>query len=383
MLHATIDTVAADMIPSADTSEPSVGVFRATGSTISDPGFLAVYEEGVDDGKAEDNDRRLPPLAKGELVELVKIRCEQHFTEPPPRYSEATLIRTLEDYGIGRPSTYASIISTLLQREYVELESRRFHPTDVGRLVNGFLTDHFGSYVDYEFTARLEDDLDAIARCERDWIPLLEEFWGPFNKQVKEKEETVSRKEASQARDLGVDPASGLPVSVRMGRFGPYAQIGSREDEEKPRFAGLHSGQRMSSLTLEDALELFKLPRELGQTDDGEPVSTTIGRFGPYVRYGQKYASLGKDDDPYTLTLERALELIAEKKAFDAAKEIQVFDNGNVRVLKGRYGPYVTNGKKNARVPKDSDPSTLTYEEALGLIEKAPAPKAGRRRKSS
>ena len=383
MLHATIDTVAADMIPSADTSEPSVGVFRATGSTISDPGFLAVYEEGVDDGKAEDNDRRLPPLAKGELVELVKIRCEQHFTEPPPRYSEATLIRTLEDYGIGRPSTYASIISTLLQREYVELESRRFHPTDVGRLVNGFLTDHFGSYVDYEFTARLEDALDAIARCERDWIPLLEEFWGPFNKQVKEKEETVSRKEASQARDLGVDPASGLPVSVRMGRFGPYAQIGSREDEEKPRFAGLHSGQRMSSLTLEDALELFKLPRELGQTDDGEPVSTTIGRFGPYVRYEQKYASLGKDDDPYTLTLERALELIAEKKAFDAAKEIQVFDNGNVRVLKGRYGPYVTNGKRNARVPKDSDPSTLTYEEALGLIEKAPAPKARRRRKSS
>ena len=380
MKHATIDTVAVDLTPAGD--EDAVSLFRANGSSVADPGFLLVYDEGVDDAPADkDRDRRLPPLAEGESVTLHGIRSEQHFTEPPPRYSEASLIRALEEYGIGRPSTYAAIISTLLQRGYAELESRRFYATDVGRLVNGFLTEHFADYVDFDFTARLEDDLDAISRGEQEWVPRMQSFWEPFHRQVEEKEATVSRKEASQARALGIDPKSGRPVSVRMGRFGPYAQIGDPEvEDQKPKFAGLRPEQRMNTITLEEALELFKLPRELGATTEGEPVSASIGRFGPYIRYGNKFVSLHKDDDPYTVNLERALELIAEKKRLDAEREIKVFEEAGIKILKGRYGPYVTNGKRNARVPKDREPASLSLEEAQKLIEAAPASRGRRRR---
>ena len=242
MRHATIDTVAVELTcgakPRPDIPAPD-DLLRATGSTVAVPGFLAVYEEGRDDKKAE-QERRLPPLEKGEPVTLAALRPEQHFTEPPPRYSEASLIRALEDYGIGRPSTYAAIISTLQQREYAELERRRFRPTDVGRLVSAFVTEHFADYVDYEFTARLEDDLDAVSRGEREWVPLLERFWKPFRQTVSEKEASVTRTEASQTRVLGVDPDSGRPVSVRVGRYGPYARPG-REAEVRqpaPRSAG-------------------------------------------------------------------------------------------------------------------------------------------------
>ena len=237
MRHATIDTVAVELTCGAKPWDgPAVpdDVFRVTGSTVAIPGFLAVYEEGRDDRKAE-QERRLPPLEKGDPVTLRALRPEQHFTEPPPRYSEASLIRALEDHGIGRPSTYATIISTLQQREYAELEKRRFHPTDVGRLVNAFVTEHFADYVDYEFTARLEDDLDSVSRGERDWVPLLEKFWKPFRRTVSEKEATVTRTEASQTRVLGVDPESGRQVSVRVGRYGPYAQIGSRRRGRKTK----------------------------------------------------------------------------------------------------------------------------------------------------
>ncbi len=375
MIHATIDTVGVDLGCGDSTDD----LFRATGSTVADPGFLLVYEEGQDDSKADENERKLPPLTEGQQVELAKIRSEQHFTEPPPRYSEASLIRTLEEYGIGRPSTYAAIISTLLQREYVELDSRRFVPTDIGRLVNEFLTEHFSDYVDYDFTARLEDDLDGIARGEQQWVPLMQRFWKPFHKQVEHKDKNVTRREASKARELGVDPKSGRPVSVRMGRYGPYAQIGTAEEEEKPKFAGLRPGQSMNTIELKEALALFKLPRELGETPQGEPVSVNIGRFGPYVRYANKFVSLGKDDDPYTVKLDRALELVAQKKKLDAEREIQVFDDDGIKVLNGRYGPYVTDGKKNARVPKDRDPKSLKLEECRELIAKAPA---SRRRKT-
>ncbi len=375
MIHATIDTVGVDLGCGDSTDD----LFRATGSTVADPGFLLVYEEGQDDSKADENERKLPPLTEGQQVDLAKIRSEQHFTEPPPRYSEASLIRTLEEYGIGRPSTYAAIISTLLQREYVELDSRRFVPTDIGRLVNEFLTEHFSDYVDYDFTARLEDDLDGIARGEQQWVPLMQRFWKPFHKQVEHKDKNVTRREASKARELGVDPKSGRPVSVRMGRYGPYAQIGTAEEEEKPKFAGLRPGQSMNTIELKEALALFKLPRELGETPQGEPVSVNIGRFGPYVRYANKFVSLGKDDDPYTVKLDRALELVAQKKKLDAEREIQVFDDDGIKVLNGRYGPYVTDGKKNARVPKDRDPKSLKLEECRELIAKAPA---SRRRKT-
>ncbi|MEM9530823.1 MAG: DNA topoisomerase I [Pseudomonadota bacterium] len=353
--------------------------FRASGSTIVDPGFLAVYEEAGDKKNAEP---KLPPLEKGEVVELKDIRGEQHFTEPPPRFSEASLVKALEEYGIGRPSTYANIIQTLVNREYVELESRRFFPTDVGRIVARFLAEHFTRYVDYDFTAQLEDNLDEVSRGEREWVPLMQEFWDPFATLVKDKEESVTRDEVLQARELGKDPKSGKPVSVRMGRYGPYVQIGTKDDEEKPTFAGLLPGQKMDQIDLEQALELFKLPRQLGETEDGDPVSANIGRFGPYVRWGQRnFVSIKEPDDPYTIELPRALELIAEKKKADAERIIKTFDDSDIQILKGRYGPYVTNGKKNGRIPKDREPDSLTLAECEEIIAAAPARKKRSKKK--
>ncbi|MCC6202082.1 MAG: DNA topoisomerase I [Gammaproteobacteria bacterium] len=375
MNQAVIDTVSANLACGDN------GVFRASGSTIREPGFMAVYLEDTDDGGREPDGGKLPPLVEGQTVTLNGIRAEQHFTEPPPRYSEASLVKSLEEYGIGRPSTYAAIISTLQQREYVELERKRFRPTDIGRIVNAFLTSHFDQYVDYEFTARLEDELDAISRGEKDWIPVLDDFWRPFSERIRDKESSVTRQEATQARQLGQDPVSGKPVSVRMGRFGPYVAIGSPEDKEKPRFYGLKPGQRLDTLTLDEALDLTKLPRDLGDTEDGMAVSANIGRFGPYVKYGSKYVSLPKDDDPYTITLSRALQLIEEKRAADAAKQLRVFSGSDVRVLRGRFGPYVTDGKKNARIPKDRAPEDLTLEDCERLIAEAPEKAKGRFRK--
>ncbi len=377
MKHATINTVAVDFNCGAG------NLFRATGSTIADPGFMEVYQEGQDDTRQDSEQRILPVLKVGDVVKLIDIRAEQHFTEPPPRYTEASLVKSLEEYGIGRPSTYASIISTLEQREYVVLDKKRFVPTEVGRIVNKFLTEHFGDYIDYDFTARLEDELDAVSRGEKEWIPLMREFWKPFDKKIKEKEENVSRKEATQARDLGKDPKTGLPVSVRMGRYGPYVQIGTRDDNEKPKFAGLRPGQRMDSVTLQEALQLFKLPRILGETFDSEEVATNIGRYGPYIRYGNKFVSLKTEDDPHTITLERALELIAEKKKGDAEKQIKVFSESGISILNGRYGPYVTDGKKNAKIPKDREPASLTLEESQFLLAEAPVRSRQRRRRKT
>jgi DNA topoisomerase-1 len=373
MMHAVFDQVALDLLPAV---EPAAGRFRATGSTLVKPGFIAVYQEGRDDVKDDEASSALPKVEEGDLVDLAAIRADQHFTEPPPRYTEASLVKALEEFGIGRPSTYASIISTLQNREYVEMDGKRFIPTDVGRIVNGFLTKHFTQYVDYGFTARMEDELDEISRGERDWVPALEEFWTPFEKLVEEKETSVTREEAGQARELGTDPKSGKPVSVRMGRYGPFVQIGTREDEEKPKFAGLRPGQSMATIELAEALELFKLPRKLGETPEGEKVSASIGRFGPYVRYGDKFVSI-REDDPYTIALERALELIAEKKIADANRLILDFEAEGIQVLNGRYGPYITNKEKNARVPKDRDPKSLTLQECQELL--AAAPVRGRR----
>ncbi|MGD1976146.1 MAG: DNA topoisomerase I [Gammaproteobacteria bacterium] len=385
MASAVYDTVGVDLRPEGDASGNNL--FRATGSVLVKPGYQAVYQEGKDDRPDEDTDKLLPAMAPDQQVDLLDIVSEQHFTEPPPRYSEASLVRALEEYGIGRPSTYASIISTLQNREYVEMDRRRFVPTDVGRIVNRFLTDHFDQYVDYEFTARLEDELDAISRGEEDWVPLLKRFWQPFIDQVKDKETSVTRAEAAQARELGTDPESGRVMSVRMGRFGPFVQIGRREDEEKPRFAGLRPGQNIDTITREEALELFKLPRVLGKTPDGEEVSANIGRYGPYVRYGRKFVSLG-DDDPFTVTLDRALELIEEKKKADANRLIREFEDAGIRILNGRYGPYITDGKKNARIPKDREPDSLSLEECREALAKAPArgsrkKKAGGRKATS
>jgi DNA topoisomerase-1 len=373
MNPAVYDTVALDLVAGESTAGDIA--FRATGSVLVSPGFIAVYTEGLDDAVVDEQDHILPAVVEGDRLSLTDVQSAQHFTEPPPRYSEATLVKALEEFGIGRPSTYASIISTLRNREYVEMDNRRFIPTDVGRVVNRFLTQFFSQYVDYEFTARMEDDLDAVSRGEREWVPLLEEFWKPFSKLVEHTENNVTREQASQARVLGTDPVSGRPVSVRMGRYGAFVQIGTKEDVDKPKFAGLRPGQKMDTVTLDVALDLFKLPLELGSTPEGEPVSANIGRFGPYVRYGSKFVSI-RGDDPYTITLERALQLIAEKKIADANKLIRDFPDAGIQVLNGRYGPYVTDKKKNAKIPKDRVPSELTLEECQALLAAAPERRA-------
>ncbi len=373
MQHATLNTVSVDFPCGADAA------FRATGTTVIDPGFLAVYEEGRDQKAAEDEDeaRKLPLMKVGEAVPLRDIITDQHFTEPPPRFSEASLVKALEEYGIGRPSTYASIIQVLLNREYVILDSRRFKPTDVGRAVGRFLAGHFARYVDYDFTARLEDELDAVSRGEEDWVPLLARFWKPFKAQIEEKIETVDKSEASGSRVLGVDPKSGKPLSVRLGRYGPFAQIGTKEDEDKPKFASLRPGQSMHTITAEEALELFKLPRTLGSNEAGEDIVIGVGRFGPFVKIGSTYASLGKEDDPYTIELPRALELVRARAELLANRTIKDFGNG-IQILNGRYGPYITDGEKNARIPKDREPPSLTEAECVELLAAAPfRPKRG------
>ncbi|MXZ81751.1 MAG: DNA topoisomerase I [Gammaproteobacteria bacterium] len=374
MTHAVIDTTTVDMAAGED------GVFRASGSTVRDPGFMSVYLEGQDDSSDPDaKEVLLPSLEKGMRLDLSEIRPEQHFTEPPPRYNEASLVKALETHGIGRPSTYSTIISTLQNRDYAVLDARRFKPTDTGKIVNKFLSEHFERYVDYEFTARMENELDAISRGEKEWKVLMKRFWEHFSKQVADKEESVTRAEVNQARPLGTDPKTGKPVSVRLGRFGPFAQIGSREDEEKPRFASLQPGQKLDTITLEEALGLFSFPRHLGQDPDGQDVSVNIGRYGPYVRCGKENASLG-GHDPGTIDLQTALELVVERRQEVANRVIRDFDDSGIRILKGRFGPYVTDGKKNVTLPKSiENPESLSLDECRDLLKNA-KPKARRGR---
>jgi DNA topoisomerase-1 len=373
MIPATLNTVSVELAAGSDHS------FRASGTTVVVQGFLAVYEEGRDTKGREDEDegRKLPPMKPGERVPLDRIHADQHFTQPPPRFTEAALVKTLEEYGIGRPSTYASIIQTLLFRKYVEMESRSFRPTDVGRAVSKFLSAHFTRYVDYDFTARLEDELDAVSRGEEEWVPLMAKFWAPFKELVAEKTESVDRSEATGARELGTDPKSGKPVSVRLGRYGPYAQIGTADDEDKPTFASLRPGQSMHTIALGDALELFRLPRKLGEAG-GEEVSVGIGRFGPFAKRGSVYASLKKEDDPYTIDLARALFLVEEKEEIARNRIIKSFDGSDIQVLNGRYGPYISDGKLNGRIPKDREPASLTLAEVVQLMEETGKPMRGR-----
>ncbi|MGV8932388.1 MAG: DNA topoisomerase I [Luteimonas sp.] len=371
MVPATLNTVSVELAAGSEHS------FRASGTTVIDPGFLAVYEEGKDSkaADADDEGRKLPRMKPGERVPLDRIHADQHFTQPPPRFTEAALVKTLEEYGIGRPSTYASIIQTLLFRKYVEMESRSFRPSDVGRAVSNFLSSHFTRYVDYDFTAKLEDELDEVSRGEKQWVPLMEKFWGPFKELVDEKTESVDRSQATGARELGTDPKSGKPVSVRLGRYGPYAAIGSTAEgeEEKPTFASLRPGQSMHTITLEQAIDLFRLPRKLG-LDKDEDVSVGIGRFGPFAKRGSVYASLKKEDDPYTVDLARAVFLIEEKEEIARNRIIKSFDGSDIQVLNGRYGPYISDGKLNGRIPKDREPASLTLDEVIAMMEETGKP---------
>jgi DNA topoisomerase-1 len=353
--------------------------FRANGQTLIEAGYLAAYDIQADDPNEvdhEDDEARLPPLEQGDGVKLLEVIPEQHFTEPPPRYTEASLVKSLEEFDIGRPSTYATIINTLAARKYVDMNGKAFVPTDLGMVLTNFLKQNFSHYVEYQFTAHFEDELDEISRNEREWVPVLQEFWADFKPSV---DKAMEAERQVQERILGKDPASGKPISARLGRFGPFVQKGTKDDAEKPKFASLRPGMRLDSITLEQALELFKLPREVGITPDGEQVIANIGRFGPYVKIGNTFVSLRKEDDPFTVELPRALELMQLKReAMDKATLLR-FPGSLIRVIKGRFGPYIQDDGRRGRIPKGKDYASLTLEECVALLDEQNA--KGRKKK--
>ncbi|MEX1994079.1 MAG: type I DNA topoisomerase [Steroidobacteraceae bacterium] len=381
MAPAVFDTVAVDLVAgTAAVAGASRHVFRANGQTLLEPGFLAAYHEDHDEDETDvesEDETALPPLEVGERVTLETLRPEQHFTQPPPRYTEASLVKSLENHGIGRPSTYASIIETLRYRRYVEMSGRAFIPTDIGKIVSRFLVKYLGTYVDYGFTALMEDVLDEISNGEKEWQLELGRFWKPFTERVQHITKSVSREEVAESREVGRDPVSGKPITVRMGAYGPFVQQGTRTDPDKPRFASLLPGQRMDEVTLDEALKLLSLPRDLGHGPDGAPISVGRGQYGPYVKFGAKYASI-KEDDPFSLTLPRALEIVEAKLAADRERTIKDFPEHGIQILKGRYGPYVTDKKRNAKAPKDRDPASLSLEECQAMLAAAPERGGGR-----
>ncbi len=376
MNDAILDAVAVDF---------KIGdhIFRSNGQSIDFPGFMAAYLESSDDAESDEQEKILPPLDEGDEVKINELNAAQHFTKPPPRYTEASLIKNLEKEGIGRPSTYAMIIETLKNKEYVEVENRTLIPTGKGMSACSFLAKNFEDYVKYSYTAELEETLDMIARGENEWVPVTDSFYKHLTEMV-ETTNKLSPEEKKQERILGKDPKSGKDVSVRIGPYGPHAMIGSKDDPfektGKPKSASLRSGQSIDTITLEEALDLFQIPRVLGKTPEGEEITACLGRFGPYLNYGEKknlslrnLEKEGEDPyDPYTITLEQALPLIAAKKEIDANKVIKIFEEKNIQILNGRYGPYVTNGKKNVKIPKDKQPEELSLDECEELIIKAP-----------
>ncbi len=389
----------------------------ASGEVIKFDGFLKVYLESSDDEEDDDQKGMLPPLKEGQELDLDMMQARQTYTRPPARYTEASLVKKLEEMGIGRPSTYAPTISTIQKRGYVEKEDRegkereyqqltlqmpttkvetqtlteitgtekkKLFPTDIAMVVNDFLTEYFSNVLDYSFTAEVEKEFDEIAQGEKRWESMLHEFYRKFHPKIESTGE-VDRTTIQNDRRLGDDPKSGLPVIARLGKFGPMVQIGETDGEEKPKYSSLRKGQFIETLTLEEALELFKLPREVGEYE-GEEIVAAIGRFGPYVRHKGKFASLTREDDPLTIGTERAVELIEAKRKLDAEKYIKVFDeNPDIQVLKGRYGPYIKAGKKNVKIPKDRKPEELTLEECVTLAEATPEKKGrsggGRKKK--
>ncbi len=385
----------------------------ASGEVIKFDGFLKVYIESSDDEEDEDKKGMLPPLSEGQALDLDMMQARQTFSRPSARYTEASLVKKLEEMGIGRPSTYAPTISTIQKRGYVEKEDRegkerqyqqltiampaaevvtktlteitgtekkKLFPTDIAMVVNDFLTEYFSNVLDYSFTAEVEKEFDEIAQGQKEWVKMLDNFYTQFHPKIKSTEE-VDRTEIQSDRQLGDDPKTGLPVIARLGRFGPMVQIGASDGEEKPKYSSLRKGQFIETITLEDALELFKLPREVG-TYEEEEIVAAVGRFGPYVRHKGKFVSLTKEDDPLTIDTDRAIELIEAKRKLDAEKYIKVFDeNPDIQVLKGRYGPYIKAGKKNVKIPKDKKPEELTLEECVELAEKAPEKKGRGRSK--
>ncbi len=366
----------ASQMPPAESLNTTVNIendkghmFRSSGSVITFDGFLKVLPHA--------NEKEiLPDLKEKDELKSEKIEPIQHFTEPPARYSEATLIKVLEEYGIGRPSTYAPTIATIQDRNYVNKEEKRLKPTEIGIIVSDLLVEHFPKVVDYNFTAKIEDDFDEIAEGKQDWAKMLKEFYEPFHKNIEEKQESVTKEDAVGMRELGVDPKDKIPIFVRIGRYGPYIQKGeSKSDGEKPKFAPLKKDQAADNVTLEQALELLSLPKVIGQDEEGNDMLIGIGRFGPYIKINGKFISI-KGEDPYTINLERTLELLKEYKEKEAKKNIKEFKGTDVKVLNGRYGPYITDSKKNAKIPKDTKPEDLTLEQCQELLAKAPEKRA-------
>ena len=384
--------------------------FQATGEVIMFNGFLKVYQESHDDDRDNDRDETvLPPLKQGESLARKEVTATQRFTQHPPRYTEASLVKRLEELGIGRPSTYAPTIQTIQQREYVTKgdkpgEERKYTviklddkgirseektetsgsekgkliPTDVGIVVNDFLTEYFPEILSYNFTADVEKQFDEVAEGHKEWKALMRDFYDHFHPSVESAMSVKSDHKVGE-RILGEEPGTGKKVSVKIGRFGPVVQIGSADETEKPKFAQLRAGQSLESLTLEEALDLFKLPRTVGQYED-KTISVGTGRFGPYIRFADKFISIPKDMDPLEISLDDAVALINAKREADAKKSIKTFaEDPELEILNGRYGPYIAYKKKNYKLPKDSVPAELTHEECMQIIaaqeEKGTAPK--------
>jgi DNA topoisomerase-1 len=379
--------------------------FIASGEVIKFEGFLKVYLESKDDDTEDDeNNSLLPPLQIGQKLALDNINAVQRFTYPSARYTEASLVKKLEELGIGRPSTYAPTISTVQQRGYVIKEDRqgrernykylmlkenvlskderteitgaeksKLFPTDIGTVVTDFLVKNFDDVLDYSFTARVEKEFDEIAEGQKKWQQMISEFYKPFHQDVINTSETAER--ASGERILGIDPTTQKQVSVRIARFGPVAQLGGSSENDKPQYASLRAGQRLETITIEEALELFKLPRILGSYLDKD-IKIAIGRFGPYAQHNNVFYSLPKSADPYTISLENAIEIILAKQKADIEKVIKVFaENEDVKVLKGRWGPYISYGKKNIKIPKDREPVSISYADVLEWERNTPEAK--------
>ncbi|MDX4050321.1 type I DNA topoisomerase [Aliarcobacter skirrowii] len=346
--------------------------FQTKGQRIIFAGFMKAYTEGSDNPEAalDSAEKILPNIKVGTVLELDNLSSEQNFTKPPSRYTEASLVKKLESEGIGRPSTYAPTISTIQAREYVvKTEDKKLAPTPTGEIVNSFLTDHFSNIIDLGFTARIEEQFDDIAEGKKAWVDVMRSFYGDFKETIKDKEENISKSDYSQVRELGIDPKSGKPVSARVGRFGPFIQIGTKDDEEKPKFVAIPEKLNMDTITLEEALFLFNLPRVVGVDDNGNEIKANIGRFGPYLQVKTKYYSL-KTDDPYTVDEIRAKEIIKEIDEAKSKALIKEFEKEKIQVLDGQYGPYIKQGRKNFKIPKTKEASNLTLEECLEIIEK-------------
>ncbi|MDX4069389.1 type I DNA topoisomerase [Aliarcobacter skirrowii] len=346
--------------------------FQTKGQRIIFAGFMKAYTEGSDNPEAalDSAEKILPNIKIGTVLEIENLSSEQNFTKPPSRYTEASLVKKLESEGIGRPSTYAPTISTIQAREYVvKTEDKKLAPTPTGEIVNSFLTDHFSNIIDLGFTARIEEQFDDIAEGKKAWVDVMKSFYGDFKETIKDKEENISKSDYSQVRELGIDPKSGKPVSARVGRFGPFVQIGTKDDEEKPKFVAIPEKLNMDTITLEKALFLFNLPRVVGVDDSGNEIKANIGRFGPYLQVKTKYYSL-KTDDPYTVDEQRAKEIIKEIDEAKSKALIKEFEKEKIQVLDGQYGPYIKQGRKNFKIPKTKEASNLTLEECLEIIEK-------------